>query len=171
MLHSFQRYLDAGINLGIGTDTVPPDMLAEMRMASTLSKLADNDPASASAAAVFNAATLGGAKALGRDDLGRLEPGATADISVFNLRALHIGVVDDPIKAIIHYANGGDTDRVIVHGRTVVEDGLVLVIDENALMSSAQKIWRQYKEGLAARDPLKRPSTELYPSAFPIRKK
>ena len=170
MLHSFQRYLEAGINLGIGTDTVPPDMLAEMRMASTLSKLADDDPSSGNAAAVFNAATLGGAKALGRNDLGRLEPGATADISVFNLRALHIGVVDDPIKALIHYANGVDTDSVIVHGRTVVKEGRVLGIDEDALLSKAQLTWKTYKEGLAARDPLEHSSAELYPSAFPIHK-
>lgn len=170
MLHSFQRYLDAGINLGIGTDTVPPDMLAEMRMASTLSKLADNDPTSGSAAAVFNAATLGGAKALGRDDLGRLEPGAKADISVFNLRALHIGIVDDPVKALIHYANGSDTDRVIVHGHTVVKEGNVLGIGEDALLSKAQATWQTYKERLADRDPLKREPQELYPSTFPIHK-
>ncbi len=171
MLHSFQRYLDAGVNLGIGTDTVPPDMLAEMRMASTLSKLADDDPSSGSAAAIFNAATLGGAKALGREDLGKLVAGATADISVFNLHALHIGVVDDPIKALIHYANGVDTDRVIVHGRTVVEDAKVLGIDETKLLNSAQNTWVSYKEELAARDPLKRSAKELYPLAFPIRQK
>ena len=156
--------------MGIGTDTVPPDMLAEMRMASTLSKLADNDPRSGSAAAVFNAATLGGAKALGRDDLGKLEPGSKADIAIFNLRALHIGVVDDPIKALVHYASGSDTDRVIVNGRTVVEEGRVLGLDENELLGDAQRVWTRYKERLCARDPLKRQSQELYPSTFPSNK-
>ena len=168
-LHSFQRYLNAGINLGIGTDTVPPDILAEMRMASILSKLTDNDPVSGTTAAVYNAATLGGAKALGRDDLGKLECGAKADIVVFDVQALHIGVVDDPIKALVHYGNGSDARTVIVDGRTVVTDGRVLGVNEELLLSEAQHTWASYKQKLVARDPLKRTADELYPSTFPVR--
>src|SRR5206468_1180903 len=40
-LCSFQRYLDAGVNLAIGTDTFPMDMVAELRWASILAKVAD----------------------------------------------------------------------------------------------------------------------------------
>lgn len=169
-LRSFQRYLDAGITLALGTDTCPPDLIAEMRMASTLSKLADDDPASGSAAAVYNAATLGGAKALGRSDLGRLAAGAKADISIFNLQALHIGVIDDPIKAFIHYANGVDTDTVIVDGRTVVEAGRVIGVAEDEILVDAQHAWNSYKSGLVARDDEKRSADQLYPPAFPIRR-
>ncbi len=169
-LRSFQRYLDAGINLSLGTDTAPPDMLGEMRTASILSKLADNNPESASAATVFNAATLGGAKALGRDDLGKLVPGAKADIAIFKLNALHIGVVDDPIKALVHYANGSDTETVIVNGQTVVEAGQVLGLVADDLLQQAQQTWSTYKQGLVARDPLSRNADQLYPSAFPIRR-
>ena len=169
MLHSFGRYLDAGVNIGLGTDTVPPDMVAEMRMASVLSKLADNDPTSGSTAAVFNAATLGGAEALGRDDIGRLEVGAKADIVVFNLHALHIGVVDDPIKALVHFASGVDTETVIIDGHTVVEEGRVVGLDEDRWLSGAQEVWQRYKRGLVARDPEERRADELYPPAFPIR--
>lgn len=169
-LRSFQRYLDAGINLSLGTDTVPPDMLGEMRMASILAKLADHNPESGSAAAVFNAATLGGAKALGRDDLGRLAPGAKADIAIFNLTALHSGVIDDPIKALVHYANGADTDTVIVDGKTVVEAGRVVGLREDELLQQAQQVWEVYKQGLVARDPQKRSAHQLYPTAFPMRK-
>ncbi|UCH27212.1 MAG: amidohydrolase family protein [Trueperaceae bacterium] len=171
LLRSFQRYLDAGINLALGTDTVPPDLVAEMRMASTLSKVADDDAESGSAAAVFDAATLGGARALGRDDLGRLEPGAKADISVFNLHALHIGVVDDPIKALVHYGNGVDTETVIVGGRTVVENGHVLGTSEFELLDTAQQAWQRYKKGLIAREPGSRRGEELYPRSFPWRQR
>lgn len=169
LLRSFQRYLDAGLNLALGTDTAPPDMIGEMRMASTLSKVADNNPESGSAAAVFNAATLGGARALGRDDLGKLVVGAKADIAVFNMTALHMGVIDDPIKALVHYANGSDTEMVIVDGKTVVEAGQVIGLEEGFL-NRAQRTWETYKQRLVTRDPKHRAADELYPPAFSIRK-
>jgi cytosine/adenosine deaminase-related metal-dependent hydrolase len=170
LLRSFQRYRDAGVNVALGTDTVPPDLVAEMRMASTLSKVADSDRMSGSAAAVFEAATLGGAAALGRDDLGRLAAGAKADIAIFDLHALHIGVVDDPIKALVHYANGVDTDTVIVDGRSVVEGGHLIGAAGDELLDEAQQTWWRYKRGLVARDPQAREADELYPPAYPIRR-
>ena len=170
LLRSFQRYLEAGINIALGTDTAPPDMIGEMRMASTMSKVADNNPESGSAAAVYNAATLGGAKALGRADLGKLAVGAKADIAIFNLNALHIGVIDDPIKALVHYANGADTETVIVDGKTVVEAGRVVGLAEDTFLHQAQQTWEGYKKALVARDPKARSANELYPPAFPIHK-
>jgi cytosine/adenosine deaminase-related metal-dependent hydrolase len=170
LLRSFQRYRDAGITIAIGTDTVPPDLVAEMRMASTLSKVADSDRTSGSAAAVYEAATLGGASALGRDDLGRLAAGAKADIVLFDLHALHLGVIDDPIKALVHYANGVDTDTVIVDGRTVVEGGRVLGVSEHELLAASQQTWERYTAGLAARDPEGRSIDELYPWSYPVRR-
>ena len=168
VLQSFKTYLDAGVNLALGTDTSPPDLLGEMRMATTLSKVVDGDALSATAADVYNAATLGGAKALGRSDLGKLEAGAKADISVFDLHALHLGVIDDPIKALVHYASSGDTDRVIVDGRTVVEDKKVLGISEDEILAQAQAAWEVYRQGLAARDPLGRNADTMYPFSFPV---
>ncbi len=169
VLRSFQTYLDRGVNLGLGTDTVPPDMILEMRLASLLSKVVDDDRYSGSAAAVYNAATLGGARALGRDDLGRLSAGAKADIVIVNLTALHIGVVDDPIKSLIHYGSGADVETVIVDGRTVVEAGLVVGLADDTLLAEGQKLWGSYKEKLVARDPLQRHADTLFPPAFPTR--
>ncbi|MEX2356141.1 MAG: amidohydrolase family protein, partial [Thermaerobacterales bacterium] len=169
ILRSFQRYIDAGVNVALGTDTVPPDMLGEMRAASLLSKVADQSRTSGSARTVFDAATLAGAKALGRDDLGRLAPGARADISVFNLNALHVGVVDCPIKALIHYCSGADTETVIVDGRTVVEDGRLLGLPESELLDEAREAWTVYKGGVAESDAEGRSAAELYPPAYPIR--
>ena len=169
-LLSFKSYVDAGVNVALGTDTVPPDLLAEMRMVTTMSKVADADPTSGNAAEVFNSATLGGAKALGRNDIGRLAAGARADISVFDLRGLHIGVVDDPITALIHYANGVDTETVIVDGRTVVENSHVVGLAEAQLQHDAHQAWQRYKLELEARDPEGRNIDDLYPPAFPIRK-
>ena len=55
-----------------------------MRIASYAGKIVTHDLFAASAADVFTAATLGGARALGRDDLGRLAPGAKADLVIID---------------------------------------------------------------------------------------
>src|SRR5579862_3769823 len=79
-LESFDRYRHAGINLALGTDTFPQDMVSEMRLAALACRWVDGSFLAGKPRDVFRAATLGGASALGRDDLGRLAPGAKADI-------------------------------------------------------------------------------------------
>jgi cytosine/adenosine deaminase-related metal-dependent hydrolase len=88
-LQSFQRYLDAGVRLAMGTDTFPMDMVAELRWASMLAKITDRNYQVGQPRDVFNAATLGACTFLRRDDLGRLAPGAKADIVLINLD--HLG--------------------------------------------------------------------------------
>ena len=138
-LESFHRYRAAGINVGLGTDTYPRDLISEMRWASMLCKVMEHDFTVATAADVFTAATLAGARALGRDDIGRLAPGRKADIVVVDLQKLRIGPYRDPIKALVNCGTGDDVDTVIVDGRTVVEDGRVAGIDEAALRREAQQ--------------------------------
>ena len=74
-MESFDQYLAAGVKIGLGTDTYPLDIIAEMRYASLISRLIDRNASGARPADCFNAATIGGADALGRKDLGRLAPG------------------------------------------------------------------------------------------------
>jgi cytosine/adenosine deaminase-related metal-dependent hydrolase len=138
-LESFHRYRASGVNVALGTDTYPRDLIAEMRWASLVGKIADRDFLVATAADVFSAATLGAAKALRRDDLGRLAPGAKADLVVVDMQSLRIGPYRDPIKALVNCATGDDVERVIVDGRTVVEDKRVVGVDERELLRSAQK--------------------------------
>ncbi|TVR89138.1 MAG: hypothetical protein EA416_12840 [Trueperaceae bacterium] len=169
MLRSFDRYRRAGINLGLGTDTMPADLPGEMRMAAVMAKVAEADPAAGSAADVFHAATVGGADALRRPDLGRLQAGATADVAVFDLRALHLGVIDCPIKALVHFASGSDAEHVFVDGAHVVRDRRVVNLDADALLVDAQRVWSDYRRALVERDPLERDADALYPFAYPIR--
>ncbi|MBX9594483.1 MAG: amidohydrolase family protein, partial [Roseomonas sp.] len=78
-LKHFGRYKRAGVNMGLGTDTYPHNMLDEMRLAAYLARTQANDPRSMTTTELFDAATVGGAQALGRDDIGRLAAGARAD--------------------------------------------------------------------------------------------
>jgi cytosine/adenosine deaminase-related metal-dependent hydrolase len=138
-LESFHRYRAAGVNVGLGTDTYPRDLISEMRWAALLCKVVERDFTVATAADVFDAATLAGARALRRDDLGRLAPGAKADVVILDLRKMRIGPYRDPIKALVNCGTADDVDTVIVDGRTVVESGRVAGVDEEALRREAQQ--------------------------------
>ena len=166
-LESFHRYRAAGINVGLGTDTYPRDLISEMRWASLVGKIVEHDFSVAASAEVFSAATLGGARALGREDLGRLAPGAKADVVVVDLGKLRIGPYRDPIRALVQCGTADDVEHVLVDGRTVVEDGRVVGIDERRLLADAQReaerLWSSVPEwhwrGLTAE--------ELSPTSFP----
>jgi cytosine/adenosine deaminase-related metal-dependent hydrolase len=149
-MESFHRFRAAGINVGLGTDTYPRDLVSEMRLAALLCKVVERDFEVATSADVFSAATLGGARALRRDDLGRLAPGAKADIALVDLRKLRIGPYRDPIKALVQCGTGDDVSRVIVDGRTVVEGGRVVGVDEDRVLADAQReaerLWAEVPE-------------------------
>ena len=168
ILRSFDRFRRLGINVALGTDTFPPDMIRVMDYGSNLGKFAEENQASSTAADFFRAATIGGAQALGRDDLGRLAPGAKADITVVDLGSLHTGPIDDPIRTMLYNTNGGCVRTVIVNGRTVMADRRIPGVDEAAMREHAQRLFAQYKRAYTERDYLRRTPDDLFPSSFPI---
>jgi cytosine/adenosine deaminase-related metal-dependent hydrolase len=169
-LESFDQYRDAGVNIGLGTDTYPLDIVAEMRYASLISRLVDRNAAGARPADVFNAATIGGAKALGRDDLGRLAPGAKADLVIINLRTTRYGPIRDPINALVEYGSGADVETVIVDGELVVENGRSTRIDDDELFAQAESGANRAWDNWAGRDWNGRGVEQIIPPAFPTRK-
>lgn len=153
MLNSYARFRDAGVNIAIGTDSFPMDMLMEMRYAAIMGKVADRHRAAVTAGDVFNAATLGGSKALGRPDLGRLAPGAKADILIVDLTGIHTALTYDPIKTLVYFASQRDIETVIVDGKTVVEGGRIPDLDEEALAREADEVNRRWVKGTGVRYP------------------
>ncbi|HZN25975.1 MAG TPA: chlorohydrolase family protein [Burkholderiales bacterium] len=169
VLDNWQRYSELGINIALGSDTYPRDMILNMRTASYHGKVMSHNYKAATAADVFTAATLGGARSLGRDDLGRLAPGARADILLIDLSGrgtLRMGPVRDPVKTIVECGVGDDVDTVIVAGKTRMEGGRIPGVDLNALRGRAQAagehIWAQWHES----DPLGRTHEEMCPWSF-----
>jgi cytosine/adenosine deaminase-related metal-dependent hydrolase len=122
------------------------DMLMEMRYAAIMGKVAERNRAAVTAGDVFKAATLGGAKALGRTDLGRLAPGAKADIIIVDLTGLHTALTYDPIKTMVYFASQNDIETVIVDGRKVVEEGRIPRLDEQELARKADDVNRRYAQ-------------------------
>jgi cytosine/adenosine deaminase-related metal-dependent hydrolase len=137
-LESFERYRALGINIAIGTDTYPQDIVHEMRWAALTCRLAEGSFRVGRPQDVFDAATLGGARSLGRDDLGRLAPGAKADVIVVDLLQAHYGAIHDPIKALVECGSGSDVETVIVDGQPLIESGKPTRMDEAALLAAVQ---------------------------------
>ncbi len=170
-LDSWSKYRKAGVNLALGSDTYPRDLIMQMRTASYFGKVLSHDLFAASAAEVFEAATLGGARALGRDDLGRLAPGAKADIVVIDLATrdtLRFGPVRDPIKALVECGIGDDVLTVIVDGVVRMRDRAIVGVDLAAVRRQAQEaaeaVWQRVHEW----DPLGRTAEQMSPWSFPL---
>jgi 5-methylthioadenosine/S-adenosylhomocysteine deaminase len=149
-MESFARYRASGINMSLGTDTNPQSVIEAMRWAAVVSKLMERNTQATTAADVFDAATLGGARALGRDDLGRIAPGAKADLILWKASSWGMTPLRDPVKNIVYNATAEDVDRVYVDGRLVVHGGRVLAADEaailTALQAGADRMWPRMRQ-------------------------
>ena len=165
-LESFQGYGDAGVNLAIGTDSYPQDILGELKFVAQMGKIADHDQEHAATRDVFDAATLAGARALGRPDLGRLATGAQADIVVCDFGRLRCGPFLDPIKALIQCCDGEVVKHVMVQGRLLVEDGRLTVWDEDRLLDevrqSTDRAWNRFADYWPDNEPVE----DAFPAAF-----
>ncbi len=166
-LNSFAGYQDHGINLALGTDTHPPDLIDNMRQGLSIGRIVEGRRDAASAADFYNAATLGGARALGREDLGRLAPGAQADITVFDLSGFHLGPVVDPIKTMLLASSGRDFVASFIAGRQVMAEGKVIGADEAALAKAADQLMAKLMASHSARAPGRPPPEALFPPSFP----
>ncbi|KAH7403802.1 amidohydrolase [Cadophora sp. MPI-SDFR-AT-0126] len=106
-----------------------------------------NNPTSVNQA--FILATRNGAMALRRDDLGIIEPGAKADLVVFNGDSPNMLGWKDPVAAIILHSNVGDIEHVMVDGKFKKKSGKLVVdwdsVKENFLPSAEriQRIWAE----------------------------
>ena len=164
----FGRYRDMGLKIGLGTDTSPPDMVKNMQVGMILCRTVAGSAGACRSEDYYDAATIGGADALGRGDLGRLQPGAPADITVFELGRTHHGQVIDPIQTMMLTGHGRDFSTVVVDGRFVMEDRAIPAVDEASDNALAQ---RQF-EALMARYPERTfghpPAGEIFSSAYPV---
>ncbi len=128
-LQDFGAYRRAGINIGLGTDTFPHNFIEEMRNAAYAARISAGNVHALRTTDIFDAATLGGAKALGRDDIGRLAPGARADLVLVDVTHPAMRPVYDPIRSMIYAGGERAIRQVYVDGRQVVKDGKALAFD------------------------------------------
>jgi cytosine/adenosine deaminase-related metal-dependent hydrolase len=102
-------------------------------------RIAEGGSQGIATAEIFDAATTAGADALRRADLGRLRPGAKADIAIFDLGDPRFAPTVDPIQSLIFGATGRVTRAVFVDGRLSMHDGKVAGLDLDAARRRAQE--------------------------------
>lgn len=169
LLQSFSSYRKSGINIALGTDTFPMNMVEEMRGAAIMGKVADGHSQWMSAGAAFEAATVGGADALGRSDLGRVKVGAKADLVLVDLAHPLMQPARDPLKNLIFAAGERPIRDVFVDGRQVVAKGEVLTIDRRAAAERFSAGHVEMMTRVAERDWANRSADDAFPLSLEIR--
>lgn len=134
--------LDAGVNIGIGTDGAASnnrlDMFAEMRLAALLAKGASGRADVLPAHSALRAATLGGARALGLDArIGSIAAGKCADLTAVDLGGIESQPVFDPVSHLVYVSARNDVSDVWVNGRQVVKKQQLRWIEKEELESAA----------------------------------
>jgi len=134
--------LAAGVNVSLGTDGAlnnnSYDLFAEMKAACLLQNATRRSASALTAHQALELATLGGARAIGRSDLGRIAPGSRADIVLVDLRTPALLPVHDLVSNLVFCNSGANVHTVFVDGRKVLDGGVVTGIDEAALGRTAQ---------------------------------
>ncbi len=161
------RYLRAGVRVAIGTDTWPFDMLAETREAILCARVTAGTVADLGTAQAFHAATIAGADALGRPDLGRLAPGAAADLVLVDLAHPAMRPMHDPLRSLLHGAGRAAVKDVVVAGRPVVEDGRLLTVDLAAAATALESAQARAIARVPGLDPWRRPLERIAPRSLP----
>jgi 5-methylthioadenosine/S-adenosylhomocysteine deaminase len=138
------KLLQAGVIVAIGTDGAASnndlDMFGEMRTAALLAKGVAGDPAVMDAATALEAATLGGACAIGLEDrIGSIEVGKEADLAAVDLGGLHLAPVFNPLSHLVYAASRHDVTDVWVAGRARVRNRVLLGVDQARLIDNAAR--------------------------------
>jgi len=144
------RFTAAGVRTTIGTDANAVDIIADLRMAAINSKYDAGDTVAGSAWEMVEAATATAADALRRPDLGRIEPGATADLIGINLAQAHLQPVYDPVKTLVWNGSGRDVHFVMIAGEVLVHGAKYTRRPEAGIVSAGaaamHRVWRLAEE-------------------------
>ncbi|NMC11570.1 MAG: amidohydrolase family protein [Chloroflexi bacterium] len=139
------QMIAANITLGLGSDSYIDDFFEVMRGAFLIHKASQQDPRIMPANLVWHLATEGGAKALGLDKVGRIEPGWHADLQLIELD-FPTPVEDWNIfDQLLLYGNRFSVKSVFVNGELLVKDGCLLRVNEQEVKETcriqAQRLW------------------------------
>ena len=156
------KMLEAGLNVGIGTDGAASnndlDMFEEIRLAAFLSKSTTGDPTTLPAPLALTMGTRMGAEALQIGSLtGSLEPGKRADLIVVNNSRIHNSPrfkrePDGIYAQLVYSTHASDVTDVIVNGKWLMRDQQLLTLDEAALLVEAEQYARRIDAFLLERE-------------------
>ena len=129
--------------VGIGTASPAGDetnhLLPNLRMASLAHRIGREDHETwPTVRELLWMATRGSAGCLGRDDLGVIEPGRSADIACWDLDTIDRVGVQDPLIGLVSTGLSSAATLVIVNGEALVEGGALARLDTQEITRTAQ---------------------------------
>jgi len=148
-----RKYLAAGVNVGLGVDgsasNDASNLLLEARQAMLLARLQlglDGGDKWMTAREALELATLGGARVLGRSDIGSLEPGKCADFFSLDLHTIgYAGALHDPVAAVLFCAPQPAVNTVI-NGKLVVREAEIVTMDMGPVVETHNRCARKLAE-------------------------
>ena len=154
------RFLDQGINVALGTDSVASnydlDMLSEMRAACFVDRIFQQPNHALSPAMALEMATINGAKALGINQLtGSLEKGKAADVIAIDLNHIITSNTFDPVAQLVYAANSHQVSDVWVAGKQLMDNRELTTLNEATLIKNSA-IWQEKLRAVASLVPFEK---------------
>lgn len=142
-----RQMLDAGVHVGLGVDGSASNdsghLLSEARQAMLLQRVQSENPAALSAREALEIATRGGANVLGRDDIGYLAVGMSADFVAYRLDQIALaGALHDPLAALI-FCQPPTVDLSVINGKIIVQDGVTQTVELPVLVENHNRLSQQ----------------------------
>jgi len=143
-LAPIRKMLNYRVPVGLGVDgsasNDSSNLLNEARMAFLMSRVRELDASAMTARDALELGTLGGAKVLGREDIGALAPSMSADFIAIDLERPELaGALHDPVAALI-FCQVHRVDYSFINGRKVVDQGHVTTIDVGKLVEEHNQL-------------------------------
>ncbi|MBD2463588.1 amidohydrolase family protein [Oscillatoria sp. FACHB-1407] len=132
--------LASGVTVGLGMDGTTlgddEDMFAEMRLAARLHRTPQLNTPAPSYDTIFHLATMGGARLMGQQHIGKLAPGYKADVVLVRSDRFTwpwLAPEADPLHVMLLRAKAADVDTVLINGKVVLQGGMPTGFDLHAV--------------------------------------
>ena len=147
----FKNILEGNINIALGTDNMTEDIFHALKIGLILYRGSFGGGVKPSPQLLLDGATRHGALALARqDDLGSIEVGKRADLTIINLNRAHLRPILNLSSNLVHYGHPGAVESVMVDGKFLMFEGKVLTMNEEDTIKNAQEAaesaWRRLQE-------------------------
>jgi 8-oxoguanine deaminase len=145
------KMLQQGVPVGLGVDGAASNdatnLLQEARTAMLLARVGSMDATTMTARTALELATLGGAKVLGRDDIGALAPGMAADFIAINLDRPALAGAQHDVVAALMFCQIDRVDYSFINGQKVVDQGQLTTLDLAMLIEKTNRLAQQMVNG------------------------
>lgn len=139
-----RKFLDAGINITLGTDGASSNnnlnMFEELHLMALIHKGVEQDPTFLTPDQLIQIATINGAKSLQLENVGHILPDYKADIILLKTTQPHMIPINNIKASVVYSAQGSDVTDTMVDGKFLMQNGEITVFEEHDLYQEIEKI-------------------------------